>query len=134
MRMCRALVVALSLIVGASARADALVPWQELTRSSLKSWLEGEGRFPFGVYAIAQDREGYLLLGTRLGLVRFDGTTFSLWKGSGAPLDDRISKIFLASDGSLWIGFGILDGVSRIVGDKATLFGVGDGLSPGCGE
>ena len=53
MRIRRALVVALSLIVGASARADALVPWQELTQYSLKSWLEGEGPFPFGVYAMA---------------------------------------------------------------------------------
>src|SRR5579862_1763677 len=35
------------------------------------------------VSAIAQDQQGYLWLGTALGLVRFDGTDFVEWNDDG---------------------------------------------------
>src|SRR5262245_10501452 len=39
------------------------------------------------VNAIAQDRDGYLWLGTSSGLVRFDGANFVLW---GADVDPAL--------------------------------------------
>lgn len=55
-----------------------------LSDYTITNWSEEQGPFPFGIYAIAQDREGYLWLGARTGLVRFDGAEFVPWKGRPA--------------------------------------------------
>ncbi len=64
-----------------TARLRRPMPPVSLTDYTLTNWSEEQGPFPFGIYAIAQDREGYLWLGARTGLVRFDGSEFVLWKG-----------------------------------------------------
>ena len=114
-----------------AARAEALNPRDRITDYSLTNWPEDAGPFPFGVYAIAQDHEGYLWLGTRTGLFRFDGTVFKKWSGSTALPDDRISAIFVARDGSLWLGFGTIGGVTRIRQGAVTNFTAADGLAAG---
>ena len=90
-----------------------------LTDYTLTNWSEEQGPFPFGIYAIAQDHDGYLWLGTRSGLVRFDGSEFVQWKEQQPFADDRIAAILAARDGSLWIGSGTVGGVARIVDDTA---------------
>lgn len=55
--------------------------------------------------SIIQTQDGYLWIGTRVGLVRFDGLrfeTFTTEKASGI-LDNRITRMFESSDSSLWI-------------------------------
>jgi signal transduction histidine kinase/ligand-binding sensor domain-containing protein len=111
--------------------AAALNPAHGLSDYSLRSWLEDEAPFPFGVYAITQDRDGFLVLGTRNGIVRFDGTTFTIWKSSSELLDDRISELLTAVDGSVWVGYGTASGVSRIIGNRIIHFSVRDGLTAG---
>jgi ligand-binding sensor domain-containing protein len=102
-----------------------------LTDYTLTNWSEEQGPFPFGIYAIAQDRDGYLWLGARTGLVRFDGSEFVLWKGRQRLPDERVAAILAAHDGSLWVGFGTVGGVAQIVDRTARQFTAKDGLAEG---
>ena len=55
-----------------------------------------------------QTSDGYLWIGTTLGLVRFDGVRFVAWNAPAGQnlLDPRIFSLLAARDGSLWIGTG----------------------------
>lgn len=68
------------------------------------------------VSALAQDREGYLWVGTWGGLARFNGAEFkSFFREDGLP-STRIQELLVASDGTLWIA--TVAGVSRIAGRR----------------
>ena len=60
------------------------------------------------VYAMAQDRNGFMWLGTQEGLNRFDGHEFVVFAENpgepGALADDGIRTLLLDSAGTLWIG------------------------------
>jgi ligand-binding sensor domain-containing protein/signal transduction histidine kinase len=67
-------------------------------------WQMGDGLPNNIVQAIAQTHDGYLWVGTREGLVRFDGINFQkvrLVAGHAAP---SISSLHQSRDGTLWIG------------------------------
>jgi signal transduction histidine kinase/ligand-binding sensor domain-containing protein len=127
----RMVLAAAAVLATAGSPAYALDPATALTEFSLRNWSESAGPFPFGVYAIAQDRDGYLWLGTRTGLIRFDGTTFTIWKGAEPLPEDRVSVLHAARDGSLWLGFGTVGGVARIRQGSVTNFGERDGVPAG---
>ena len=57
------------------------------------------------VYAITQDSDGFLWVGTRNGLCRFDGTRFEVWKEYG-----RVNALAVDGGDRLWIG--TMDGLS----------------------
>jgi signal transduction histidine kinase/ligand-binding sensor domain-containing protein len=86
-----------------------------LTGYSLASWTEGDGRLLTAVYAIAQDVEGFLWIGTDTGLIRFDGWRFARWETLSKASLPRgpIMALCAARDGGLWIGFA--DGTVRQV-------------------
>ncbi len=64
------------------------------------------------VTALAQDREGYLWVGTwGGGLGRFNGTEFKIYSLEDGLPNTRINEILAAQDGSLWISTSA--GVSR---------------------
>lgn len=81
------------------------------------------------VFAMTQDRDGYLWLGTSEGLVRFDGHDFTRWEDTGgAPLPGgSISALITASDGTLWAAFDDVAGVARIRASTVTYFN-GEGV------
>ncbi len=60
------------------------------------------------VTALAEDRQGFLWIGTQGGLVRYDGYQFKVFKFN--PDDPRtlggsyVRSLFAAADGRLWIG------------------------------
>jgi signal transduction histidine kinase/ligand-binding sensor domain-containing protein len=61
---------------------------------------------PADIWALAQDRDGFLWLGTGAGLYRFDGVDFERFVpkvGESLPAND-ITALSVQSDGSLWIG------------------------------
>ena len=62
------------------------------------------------VYAITQDADGVLWVGTRNGLASFDGVQFKSWKEYG-----RVNALAVDKDGRLWIG--TTDGL-RVRDDK----------------
>jgi ligand-binding sensor domain-containing protein len=86
--------------------AFALDPSLDVSQYAHTSWKIREG-FPKGMIpSIAQTPDGYLWLGTDLGLIRFDGVQNVPWQ---APADQPLPSIFVmsllaASDGTLWIG------------------------------
>lgn len=88
----------------------------------LLSWPLGsmEGRFvnygssdglPSGsVYAITQDADGFLWVGTRNGLCRFDGICFQSWKDPG-----QVNALAIDREDRLWVG--TADGLSVMADD-----------------
>jgi len=53
-----------------------------------------------------QTRDGYLWVGTYCGLARFDGVRFTVFNDNNTPAlhSSRITSLFEAADGTLWIG------------------------------
>jgi signal transduction histidine kinase/ligand-binding sensor domain-containing protein len=86
---------------------------------SLMSWTDADGRALGAVYALAEDRDGYLWLGTDAGLFRFDGARFTAWNQlSDDPLPDgSVTALRVAADGSLWAGFDSA-GVRKLVAGR----------------
>ena len=62
------------------------------------------------VMCIAQDHQGFLWLGTRDGLNRYDGYNFKVYKhgpdNPGSLLDSEIIALYEDRSGTLWIGTG----------------------------
>jgi diguanylate cyclase (GGDEF)-like protein len=55
------------------------------------------------VSALAQDREGYLWVGTWGGLARFNGSEFTSFFMEDGLYSTRIQELLAASDGTLWV-------------------------------
>ncbi|OYT70332.1 MAG: hypothetical protein CFK52_11360 [Chloracidobacterium sp. CP2_5A] len=82
------------------------------------------------VLAVAQDRRGYLWIGTYEGLARFDGARFVVFDKRATPAfrNHNIRCIFEDRDGALWIGtFG--GGVVRYQSGEFESFTAEQGLS-----
>lgn len=94
----------------------------------VKSWRTVDGLPQNTVRAIAQTPEGYLWLGTRGGLARFDGVRFlhyGLAEGlKGASVDALVED----GQGGLWIGTGG-GGLSRLRQGVITTLTTADGLA-----
>lgn len=120
----------LALVTAPLAAADLL---NVLTGYSLTSWGQKDGLPPSVIWAISQDREGYLWLGTDAGPMRFDGVRFLLWQSQGPTRlpEAPVRAICASRDGSIWLGFGEPGGVSRLKDGAIQNFGPGDGLALG---
>lgn len=117
------LVVALAAITGRVEAQDGAL------RYELRIWQADDGLPQNSVNAIAQTPDGYLWVGTREGLVRFDGVRF-------AALDDPavshlreapINVLTVCRDGTLWIA-SENNGVTRLSDGKFTHFLKTNGL------
>jgi len=56
------------------------------------------------VYAVNQDTDGFLWIGTGEGLYRFDGIEFEYFTSEDGLADNFITKIYRDKGGNLWIG------------------------------
>ena len=76
------------------------------SRHVLDVWKSERGLPSNSVFAMTQDRSGYLWLGTQDGLARFDGKSFSLFARANTPAirDDLIKTLYLDRSETLWIG------------------------------
>lgn len=96
------------------------------------SWTENDGLPANTIRAITQDHDGYLWLGTRAGLVRFDGVRFVIWEHvTDALPESDITAVYAAPDRSLWIGFGGSGGVGRLKDGHFDLYRPSDGVRQG---
>src|SRR5215813_9179085 len=71
------------------------------------SWVRRNGA-PTDVTALAQTKDGYLWVGSRLGLYRFDGLQFATYPFTSAdpPLPSSdIAALAADPEGGLWIGY-----------------------------
>src|SRR5262249_9434937 len=96
------------------------------------SWSQKDG-LASPIWAITQDRSGYLWLGTDEGLVRFDGVRFVVWEPPVGPAlpSSEVRQLVAGSDGSLWIGFDGAALVSRLRDGIVTTYTSRDGLPNG---
>jgi ligand-binding sensor domain-containing protein/signal transduction histidine kinase len=71
----------------------------------IDSWDSEKGLPDNFVTSIVQTPDGYLWIGTYNGLARFDGSRFVTFKPENTPQlgHERIVKLFLDSQGTLWI-------------------------------
>src|SRR5512132_1198434 len=98
--------VALGMLLAWSPCAFALNPALDVSQYAHTSWKIRDGFFKGRISSIAQTADGYLWLGTELGLVRFDGVRFVPWRppaGQSLP-SNHIRSLVAARDGTLWIG------------------------------
>lgn len=72
----------------------------------LQNWMVRDGLPQNTITGIAQTRDGYLWLGTRSGLVRFNGLDYKLFNSSNTPAfkNDYIFTMLVDSQGYLWAG------------------------------
>jgi signal transduction histidine kinase/ligand-binding sensor domain-containing protein len=99
--------LALFMLLAQPRPAGAAEPKELLTGYSLTSWHDSDGRPLGSVYAIAQDGQGFLWVGSDAGLFRFDGWQLRAWDTLS---DERlpgsaVTAIRFARDGSMWVGF-----------------------------
>src|SRR5579862_3928502 len=93
---------------------QAAAPLEDMAHMS---WVRRDGA-PSDITALAQTKDGYLWIGSRLGLFRFDGLQFASYPFTSAdpklPSSD-ISALAADRDGGLWIGFR-MGGISYLHG------------------
>lgn len=101
---CGALLGVVGLLGG--MRAWALDPAKELSQYHMDLWTERDGLPQASVHAITQTRDGYLWIGTRDGLARFDGVTFTVFTAENAAglESNDIRALYEDKQGTLWIG------------------------------
>jgi signal transduction histidine kinase/ligand-binding sensor domain-containing protein len=95
------------------------------------AWTAKDG-VPANIVDIAQTADGFLWLGTPIGLYRFDGVTFELYQPESGPAfpSNRINALQALNNGDLWIGF-LGGGASMLHNGRCTNYPSGDGLPPG---
>jgi ligand-binding sensor domain-containing protein/signal transduction histidine kinase/CheY-like chemotaxis protein len=134
-------VLAASVVLGVSALAQtqtierrlpteaSLPPDKPLPQFHHDVWQTREGLPQNSVEALAQTRDGFLWLGTRQGLSRFDGHQFTTYDKLTTPAlgHIQISKLLATHDGSLWIGTHG-GGLSRMRDGRVQTYTTRDGL------
>src|SRR5690349_8248984 len=94
---------AIALLCSTCLRAE---PSPETAR--FRSLTDADGLSQLSALAIAQDRDGFLWIGTQVGLNRYDGATFRTFirqRNQPESLSEHyISTLLADPDGSLWVG------------------------------
>jgi ligand-binding sensor domain-containing protein/tRNA A-37 threonylcarbamoyl transferase component Bud32 len=99
----------------ADARADG-APFDG--RYELRAYGEDEGLEDLTIEALAQDRAGFLWVGTQDGVFRFDGVRFArIGRAEGLP-SGRVYALHEGHDGAMYVG--TRAGLARVEGMRAT--------------
>src|SRR4028119_374279 len=79
---------------------------RSVTQFHHTAWTAKDGA-PSQITAFAQTEDGYLWIGSALGLFRFDGVTFERYEppGGGRLPSDNNYALMATPDGGLWISF-----------------------------
>src|SRR5215204_154905 len=121
--------VVFALWAAAGLDAGAQTPGGERFSPLVQAWKQIAG-IPGDIRGITQDRDGYIWVGTALGLLRFDGVQFARWTSNdGQTLpNNRVIALTSSGDGSVWVSFGFA--VSRLLNGTITTYGPLDGIYP----
>ena len=111
------------------APVTALGPDKAMTQYVHDVWQTDDGLPQNTVQAIAQTPDGYLWLGTRDGLVRFDGVRFTVFDTDNAPEigHDFVLSLLTDARGRLWVGTAG-GGLARYENGRFTRFTEAEGL------
>src|SRR5262245_18798039 len=82
--------LAVAIIVFLSPSALALDPSRALTQSIHRIWQMQQGLPQGTIYCVYQTQNRYLWLGTKTGLVRFDGVQFAVMRDVGGVLLENV--------------------------------------------
>jgi signal transduction histidine kinase/ligand-binding sensor domain-containing protein len=106
----------------------ALEPTTPLASYGRQAWGMENGLPQNTVQALVQTKDGFIWLGTEVGLVRFDGNGFQVFDRNSSPAlpGNDIRCLLATPDGALWIGTG--DGLARWKDGAVKDFTVKDGL------
>jgi signal transduction histidine kinase/ligand-binding sensor domain-containing protein len=106
----------------------ALEPTTPVASYGRQSWVMENGLPQNTVQALAQTRDGFVWLGTEVGLVRFDGNGFTVFDRNSSPAlpGSDVRCLLAARDGSLWIGTS--DGLARLKDGTVRVYTSKDGL------
>jgi ligand-binding sensor domain-containing protein len=102
--LCSLALLATWLLPGTPARA--LAPDKAFTHYVIDTWSIQDGLPQITAITVAQDRTGYLWVGTQSGLARFDGVRFTTYTPQNEPALPGIFMRTLLADhrGRLWVG------------------------------
>jgi hypothetical protein len=107
MSMERRALIALGICLLCGQSALALNPSLDISQYAHTAWRIQDGFTKGVISSMAQTPDGYLWLGTRAGLVRFDGVRAVPWQGGQRP---NVTK---SPDGRIWFlppeGVSIID-------------------------
>jgi len=125
-------VASLGIAFSGPATTRALDPSTVLANYARQAWVMENGLPQNTVTAVIQTRDGFVWLGTEVGLVRFDGNSFQLFDRSAFPAlpDNDICCLLEATDGAMWIGTS--GGLGRLLNGRIRAYSTRDGL-PGNG-
>jgi signal transduction histidine kinase/ligand-binding sensor domain-containing protein len=115
-------------LVAFAAAGMALEPTTSLSSYGRQTWGMENGLPQNTVQALAQTPDGFVWLGTEVGLVMFDGIGFQVFDKNTAPAlpGNDVRCLLVAHDGALWIGTS--DGLARWRDGAVTAFTTKDGL------
>jgi ligand-binding sensor domain-containing protein/tRNA A-37 threonylcarbamoyl transferase component Bud32 len=115
---------------------QGLDPQKKITQYALNTWKTERGLPNNTILDIAQDRSGYLWLGTAEGLVRFDGFRFTVFNSGNTVefRDNIVNNLYIDRRGTLWIGSmrGKLLSLDKGIFKKHPLAGNVSALSTNC--
>ncbi len=111
-----------------SMRCFGLDPSRNLQQHLLRTWTSENGLPQNSIRAMTETHDGFLWIGTRGGLARFDGLNFTTWKVGqvNSIPSDSITGLAEDPDGSLWISSDA--GLTRYRNGHFHTFGVAEGL------
>jgi len=98
--------VVFCLWAGLAGSSWGLEPGRAVKDYRITEWLVADGLPYPSIRTLAQSGDGFLWVGTRAGLARFDGESFTVFLSSNQPAlpSDDILALARGGDGTLWIG------------------------------
>jgi ligand-binding sensor domain-containing protein/signal transduction histidine kinase len=99
-------------------------------RYDIRAWQTDEGLPQNSVTAVVQTPDGYLWVGTRGGLARFDGVRFTLLEDEAVAhlKESPISAMCVTKDGSLWVA-SEGGGLTRLQSGRSVRYRKSEGLA-----
>ena len=118
-----------ALLFTCAITSPALEPTTPLANYSRQAWGLENGLPQNTVQALVQTPDGFVWLGTEVGLVRFDGNSFQVFDKNTQPAlpGNDVRCLLATKDGSLWVGTS--EGLARMGAGETTVFTKKDGLS-----
>ncbi|RPH37784.1 hypothetical protein EHM92_01780, partial [bacterium] len=124
----------ISLVWGAWAADSWAGTWPRGSEKAVSQYVHQQWQTQDGlprntVTAVAQTADGYIWLGTKAGLVRFDGQRFTLFDKNSTPafLSNDIWTLLATPDSTLWVGTNG-GGLVRVKGNSFTCYTGKDGF------